>query len=323
LTSAEFLRLLDALIQSPPVQDLWNVEDRCVPVFAHSMDVALLCLDGYPDARERFPGFRLDVVLLGSVLHDLTKASARLGQGKSHSHIMINEPELAVAEAMTVLDAAQATAGSRLDAEGVDHLWHVVASHHGRWGKVSPATPEAYLLAHCDNVSATQHRIAPIDANDILPLLDLGYRQVEVGARLGVNKSVVKARLRDALQAERLPDQKELLEVWRERGFVVPADPERTRQIERVRFLLDFARRCPEALLAEVRPHLPRAEAEEGPASPPGPRSGSRGNRSGGATATRRAPSGAAYTLGPHRGTPFSSDSPSPVPAGTGAGAGG
>jgi hypothetical protein len=35
-----------------------------MPVFAHSMDVALLCLDQYPDWRERFPGFRLDVVLL-------------------------------------------------------------------------------------------------------------------------------------------------------------------------------------------------------------------------------------------------------------------
>lgn len=263
MTSDELLHLLGTLIESPPVQDLWKVDDRCVPVFAHSMDVALLCLGAYPEARERFPDFRLDVVLLGSILHDLTKVTARLGNGKSHSHIMTNEPEVAALAAMSALDAAQDAARVWLDPEGIDHLWHVVASHHGRWGKIAPSTPEAYVVAHFDNVSATQHRIAPIDANDILPLLDQGYRRVQAGERLGVNKSVVKARIQDALRAEHLADQNELLAVWRERGFIVPADPERCRQIERVRFLIDFARRCPRALLDQVRPHLPKEPEAE------------------------------------------------------------
>lgn len=269
MTSAEFLDLLGTLIESPPVQALWNVDDRGVPVFAHSMDVALLCLEAYPDWRDRFPGFRLDVVLLGCVLHDLSKVTARYQHGRSHSHIMIHEPELAVEEAITALDQVQARRGVRLDQEGIDHLWHVIAAHHGRWGKVSPRTPEALLVAQCDNLSATQHRIAPVDANDILPLLDQGYRQVQVGEKLGINKSVVKARLQEAVRAEGLLDHHELLVRWRQRGFVVAADPERSRQIDRVRFLLDFARRCPEALLDEIRPHLPADPADrEGRAVP-------------------------------------------------------
>lgn len=263
MTSAEFLRLLGALIESAPIQNLWSIEDRGVPVFAHSMDVALLCLEAYPDSRDRRPDFRLDVVLLGCVLHDLSKLSARQGQGKSHSHLMTYEPEIAVREALDVLDAVQRTAGARLDPDGIDHLWHVIAAHHGPWGKVRPQTAEAHLLAQSDNLSATRHRIAPIDANDILPLIDQGYRQIQVGERLGVNRSVVKARLQDAMRAEGLPDLNELMALWRRRGFVVPADAERVRQIDRVRFLVEFARRCPVALLNEIRPYLPGEQAEK------------------------------------------------------------
>src|SRR5439155_14583242 len=120
LTTSEFFALLRALIITPQVQSLWTVADRGVPVFAHSIDVALLCLDEYPDWRERYPDFRLDVVLVGCILHDLSKASARHGDGPSHSHIMIHEPQLAVAEAITALEAAQNTVGARLDDEGID-----------------------------------------------------------------------------------------------------------------------------------------------------------------------------------------------------------
>jgi HD domain len=256
LTPTEFCQLLRALIQTPQVQSLWSVADRGVPVFAHSVDVALLCLEAYPDWRERYPEFRLDVVLVGCVLHDLSKASARHGDGPSHSHIMTHAPHLAVTEAVTALESAQDVAGARLDDEGIDHVWHVIAAHHGRWGKVTPQTPEAYLVAHADNISATRHRIAPVDANDVLPLLEQGYRWPQIGAMLGVNRSVVKARLDDACRAERVRSPTELLERWRAHGAVVPADPDRTRSIERSRFVLEFARNCPEALIAEVRPHL-------------------------------------------------------------------
>ncbi len=261
MTPESFCSLLTALIELPLVQGLWSVADRGMPVFAHSMDVALLCLDHYPDWRERFPGFRLDVVLLGCVLHDLSKASARHGDGPSHSQIMTHEPARAVAEAVTALDEAQCRTDVWLDPDGVDHLWHVIAAHHGRWGKVSPETPEAVLLHLCDNFSATQHRIAPVDANDVLPLIAEGYRWPQIGARLGVTREIVKARLLDACRAERVRDPSALMEVWRSRGWVVGGDPERVAQIERAKFIFGFARSCPAALVEKVRPQLLAAVA--------------------------------------------------------------
>ena len=262
MTVDEYCRLLCCLMESPPVKTLWQVSDRGVPVFAHSVDVALLVLDGYPEACDKFPGFRLDVVLLGAILHDLSKASARHGSGQSHSQIMNSDPSIAVNEALTVLDAAQIQAGVSLDGEGVEHLWHAIASHHGRWGAVSPQTPEAWLLHTCDNFSATNHRIAPIDANDILPLSVAGYSWTQIGERLGVNQSVVKARLTESCRAEGLRTPSELIERWRGRGIVGIGDPERARQIERARVVIEFAGRCPDALIDLVRGVLPRPRHE-------------------------------------------------------------
>jgi hypothetical protein len=260
LTADQFCRLLQALVCSPRVQSQWQISDRGMPVFAHTIDVALLCLDAYPDWRERFPDFRLDVVLIGCLLHDLTKVNARIGDGLSHSHIMTHEPAIAAGEAMSALDEVQSTVCVWLDQEGIDHVWHVVAAHHGRWGKVAPRTPEAALVHQSDNYSATHHRTAPVDANDVLPLLDRGYKWAQIGQLLGVSRAIVKSRLQDACRAERVRSTTELLGIWREQGAVRPADDEHAEQIERARFIVDFARRCPESLLERVRPCLPVEE---------------------------------------------------------------
>lgn len=255
-TVDDLCRLLTELVGLPRVQSLWSVHDRGMPVFAHSMDVALICLEAYPDWRERYPGFRLDIVLVGCVLHDLSKATAHFENGRSHSHIMTHEPALAVAEAITALEDAQNQSRVYLDAEAVDHVWHVVAAHHGPWGKVTPQTPEALLLHLADNRSALNHRIAPVDANDILPYVELGYKWPLIGEKLGVTRGIVKARLDDACRAEQVRSPSELLDLWRERGEVLPGDDERARQIARARYVVDFARRCPDALLVEVRAAL-------------------------------------------------------------------
>ena len=228
-----------------------------MPVFAHTIDVALLSLDAYPEWRDRFPDIRLDVVLIGCLLHDLTKVSARFGDGLSHSHIMTHEPSIAATEAMDALDEAAEVASVWLDQEGIDHVWHVVAAHHGQWGKVSPRTPEAALVHQSDNYSAMHHRIAPIDANDVLPLLERGYKWPQIGQLLGVSRAIVKSRLQDACRAERVRNATELLDCWRVHGTVKPADEERACQIERARFVIDFARGCPDTLLKRVRAALP------------------------------------------------------------------
>jgi len=260
LTADQYCRLLHVLLRSPRVQSQWQISDRGMPVFAHSIDVALLCLDAYPEWRERFPDLRLDVVLIGCLLHDLTKVNARFGDGLSHSHIMTYEPSIAATEAMDALDEAESDAGVWLDQEGIDHVWHVVAAHHGRWGKVAPQTPEAALVHQSDNYSAMHHRIAPVDANDVLPLLERGYKWPQIGQLLGVSRAVVKSRLQDACRAERVRSATELLDYWRVRGTVKPADDERAGQIERARFVIDFARGCPDTLLERVRLMLPVEE---------------------------------------------------------------
>jgi hypothetical protein len=246
--------LLTAVIESEPVQDLWNYADQGMPVFAHSMDVAALVVDRYPDWRERFPGFRLDVVLLGSILHDLTKASAKSIGFTSHSHIMEREPTVAVAAAGQVLDLAQAIVGVSLDGEGIDHLWHVIAAHHGPWGKVSPQTPEAALLYQCDNYSATHRRVAPFDANDVLALLADGHDVSAIARMLGVGRSLVKNRLKESTRASGLGSPVELLERWRDLGAVPIGDVSRMKQIEAAKAIVEFARACPLALVERVRP---------------------------------------------------------------------
>jgi hypothetical protein len=246
--------LLSTVIESSPVQDLWNYSDQGMPVFAHSMDVASLVVEAYPDWRDRYPGFRFDVVLLGSILHDLTKASARSIGYNSHSHIMEREPTVAVAAAGLVLDAARDAIGVFLDSEGIDHLWHVIAAHHGPWGKVSPQTPEAALLYQCDNYSATHRRVAPFDANDVLRLLDEGLELPAVANHLGVGRSLVKNRLKESIRASGVISTAALLDRWREQGIVPIGDVTRMKQIESAKALIEFARACPEALVASVRP---------------------------------------------------------------------
>jgi len=237
--------LVEAVIAAAPMQALWQIKDRGMPVFAHTVDVTLLSLAAFPEWRERFPGLNLRAIAIASLLHDLNKASARRSGDTSHSKVMSTDPAQALGEAVDVLQAAQWQAGVRLAAADVDHIWHIVVSHHGRWGKIQPQTPEAILVHQCDFQSAIAHRLAPIDASDILPLLDQGLRWREVAARLEVTSGVVRDRLREACRAERVADPPELLRIWRRRGYVVTGTLQRMRQFEELRAVIGEARRAP------------------------------------------------------------------------------
>jgi hypothetical protein len=228
-----------------------------MPVFAHSMDVARLAVDAYPEWRDRYLGFRLDVVLLGGILHDLTKASARNKGNTSHSAIMEREPTVAVEAAANVLQSVDEQLNISLDSEGTDHLWHVIVAHHGPWGMVAPQTPEAALLYRCDNYSATHHRVAPVDANDILPRLSAGEDAAAIATALGVDRSVIKRRLNEAVRAEGVLDRTDLLDRWNERGAVAIGDVTRSRQIGEAKAVVEFARACPRALMEQVRLVVP------------------------------------------------------------------
>lgn len=244
--------LVTALLESPQMQALWHVKDRGMPVFAHTVDVALLCLERLPQARETSPSLNIKVVTVGSLLHDLSKASARESRVQSHSQIMSCYPELAAAEAQQVLREAMDRAGQDLSAVEVEGVLHVVVSHHGPWGKIPPRTEEAKLVHACDLYSAINHRLAPVDANDILPHLDQGRKWSVIAALLGVGTAVLRQRIKDACQAELVDDWNELLRIWRRRGSVLVGSEERVQQLEGVRFALRCAHEVPDSILQAI-----------------------------------------------------------------------
>ncbi|MBI4321754.1 MAG: HD domain-containing protein [Chloroflexi bacterium] len=245
--------LVTTIVASEKVQGLWRIRDRGMPVFVHTIDVVLLCLEAFPEWRERYPKLNLEAITVGGLLHDLTKLSARESHIRSHSTIMKEMPEQAISEAVDVLDAAQLVTGPVLSPEEVDHIWHIIVSHHGVWGKVQPHTPEAALVHQCDLHSAMRNRCSPVDANDILPLLNRGHRLAVIAAQLGVGTSVVRMRLGEACRWEHVPDWPGLLEIWLKRGHVVCGGLDRMRQMERIKLLMKLAAEAPGPILEALR----------------------------------------------------------------------
>jgi hypothetical protein len=244
---------LRALVAAPSMRALWDVCDRGVPVFVHSVDVLLLCLGRFPEWQARSPQLDLASVAIGAMIHDVSKLNAHLLHGCSHSHLMSEDPELAVDAARAILDELTSDQGLPLAPDRRRRVEHIVASHHGRFGKVRPQTPEANLVHLCDLYSSTNHRVAPVDSNDILPLLQSGCRMQHVGALLGVGREVVKSRLAESCRAEHVRDWVELLGVWQSQGRVASGPPERAEQIRQVRRLIEVSRGAPDSLLPELR----------------------------------------------------------------------
>lgn len=242
-----------ALLLAPRMRSLWDVSDRGVPVFVHSVDVLLLSLERYDEWQARNEGLDLAAVVVGSLLHDVSKLTAHSLYGCSHSQLMSEEPERAVDAARLVLDDLTAEQGLCLAPGRRQLVEHIVASHHGRFGKIHPRTPEAHLVHLSDLYSSTNHRIAPFDANDILPLLDSGCRMQSVAALLGVGRAVVKTRLAESCKAERVRDWVELLDIWKRQGQVAGGPPERAAQIRQVRNLIEISRYAPDSLLPHLR----------------------------------------------------------------------
>ncbi|MBI2941430.1 MAG: HD domain-containing protein [Chloroflexi bacterium] len=257
--------LVSALLTSPQMQQLWQIRDRGMPVFAHTIDVTFLCLDAieidaieteeieeYVVRRKLIPELDIAAIVVGSLLHDLSKLTARQAIGISHAHIMARQPTLAASAAVDLLDWAQRQTGIWLDPAFVDHVQHIVVSHHGPWGQVKPATAEAVLVHECDLYSATHHRLAPVDANDILPLLGGGDRLAVIGKKLGVGREVIKSRLREACVAEGVRQWSDLLPIWEQRRRVAIGPPPRTRQIERVRLVITLAQNVPASITSRL-----------------------------------------------------------------------
>ena len=245
-------KLINVLLDSPQMQALWTVRDRGMPVFAHTVDVALLALERTSALHQQTSEVSARVITVGSLLHDLTKATAKQTPLRSHSRIMSICPELAADKAIEVLKAALDRTGQRFSQNELENIVHVVISHHGPWGRVQPATPEAKLVHQCDLYSALYHRIAPIDANDILPHLEQGRNWRAISALLGVGTTVLKQRIEDACVAEAVDDWPALLHIWKRRGYVLAGCSERRRQLQRAKLLLHSAQRASECIMKAI-----------------------------------------------------------------------
>jgi hypothetical protein len=244
---------LSALLATPHMQAMWNIRNGGVPIFVHTIDVAMLALDTFDEWQDRYGQMDLVSTVVGALLHDLTKVTARQTRGQpthmSHSAIMLVDPMAAVAEAHKALDVVHDLTGVALDRREQELVGHIIMSHHGPWGSVPPEYPEARLVHYCDLYSARYHRQPPIDANDVLQLLDSGLSRAAAARTLGVTPQVVTKRLEEACQAEWLDTTEQLLSVWRRRGQVAAGSEESLANRQQIRLRTAQAEAVPGSLL--------------------------------------------------------------------------
>ena len=267
MNDEELSVFLHHLLHTPEMQSLWAIRDAGMPVFAHSVDVAMLALDAFWAWQEEHGPMQPLPVVLGSLVHDLSKASARRERQAwratqptnparrhyagppSHSTLMRYAPHQAVFEAADVLARVERDTGISLPVDDLEAVRHIVAAHHGPWGGVRPQTAEAALVHACDLYSSRHHRLSPWDANNLLPLLDQGHSLTRAAQLLGMSYGVARQRLAEACQAEWVDSVEELLLVWRRREYVVTGPEERQAERELARRLIAQARQAPDCLL--------------------------------------------------------------------------
>jgi len=218
-----------------------------MPVFVHQLDVALLALE------RRLRHLDVDAIVLGALVHDASKMP-RVADLRSHSLLMRTDPDAAADVSMELLADAEHRSGVGIDSALRDHVRHIVMSHHGQHGIVRPETAEARLIVACDFFSGTHHRLAPIDANDVLPLLAEGYKWKEAAALLGTGRELIKSRLREACDAEGVREWIELLPVWRSKGQVRIGTALQVRHMARAKLVTRLARQVPDCLIEQLNP---------------------------------------------------------------------
>jgi hypothetical protein len=168
---------------------------------------------------------------------------------RSHSAIMLTDPMAAVVVAQDALDVVRDATGIALAKSDMDMVSHIIMSHHGPWGSVPPQCAEASLVHQCDLYSARYYRQPPIDANDVLQLLDTGITKTAAARVLGVTMQTVNKRLDEACHAEWVDSSDELLSAWRRRGYVVAGSESAVAQRAHIRLRAEQAAAAPAPLL--------------------------------------------------------------------------
>lgn len=115
----------------------------------HTVEVAEMC----QKACAVYPELKHDLLVCGALLHDFGKLSELddWGEYTETGHLAGHISE----GAYRIRRATEDIPG--LPAELTRELTHLILSHHGsleHGSPVAPATPEAHVLTHCDNISA-------------------------------------------------------------------------------------------------------------------------------------------------------------------------
>lgn len=235
---------INSLLLHPTIQRLKLVDDKGISVSIHTYDVLRIAIkkikgiynEDLDQAAEDYDFF---AILVGIIIHDTTKGTLRLdGSEISHSAVMKTNPEFAISEAKSIIEDVQNYTGLKLKEETLKHIVHIVASHHGRWGKIKPTTKEAKVVHEADKYSAMYHRITPIGARKIVKLMAEGFGKSEVAKITGYTEGIIDNRLSRSKQFLNIKNNRELVRYYRENGAIPEGDEFFSRRISETQKLI-------------------------------------------------------------------------------------
>jgi 23S rRNA maturation-related 3'-5' exoribonuclease YhaM len=221
---------IDILLRFPVIDQLKEVEDLGVSVTTHTYDVLEIAIrdlkKSYRSLKRAGEELDLFAMLVGIIIHDTSKASLRAGGDSilSHSQVMLKKPDRIRKEATGILKKMEEETGMVLDPNTERKIVHIVLSHHGRWGRVTPSTKEALMVHKADEYSAKYHRINPIGADKIVELMAKGHSLDEIKDKLDCTSGIIKDRLKRAKVELKLKTNKQLLNYYNANKKIVIGD---------------------------------------------------------------------------------------------------
>lgn len=222
---------ISTLLEFPVIGQLKEVEDLGVSVTTHTYDVLEIAIrdlkKSYRNLKRAGSELNLFAMFVGIIIHDTSKASLRAGGGDSilsHSQVMLKKPDRIRKEATGILKEMEEKTGLILDPDTERKIVHIVLSHHGRWGRVTPSTKEALMVHKADEYSAKYHRINPIGADKIVELMAKGHSLDEIQEVLNCTSGIIKDRLKRAKVELKLKTNKQLLNYFNANKKIIIGD---------------------------------------------------------------------------------------------------
>ncbi len=236
---------IDVLLKFPVIDQLKEIEDLGVSVTTHTYDVLEIAIrdlkKSYKTLKRADEELDLFAMLVGIIIHDSSKASIRANGGDSvlsHSQVMLKKPDRIRKEAQGILKQMEEETGLKLDHNTERKIVHIVLSHHGRWGRVSPSTKEALMVHKADEYSAKYHRINPIGADKIVELMAKGHHLDDIQERLNITSGIIKDRLKRAKVELKLKNNKQLLSYYNANKKIVIGDEFFIKRIKETKSLI-------------------------------------------------------------------------------------